>query len=466
MGRHSTSGYCLTCRARRVKCDRERPSCQRCLRSGHSCRGYEPENQLRMHNLSVSTDAGGSKRLSPLLQSSRPGSPNPTMELDLSGFRETMAFTYFFERYTWGHFWKPLIRLHADNDVHLEYKSSLALVYGYFGLGNQDKATEVKGLELYGNLIRQVKSVLVRGDKDELAKLTASVLILGMFTYCGPSYFKEEPLFSAFRSSRCVTICQSFALRRRIFLEYEEWRTLPFEVNQKKASDYLFDMLAHMPGIVEDIANLQQPDSQVSRDELVRKVSSLTSQLGLWRLAWGRKNPEAAQQRPVPLWIDGETQQEPIERLLHSSLEFQTLEQAMDIFVYNAALLYLMQLGEVLGGSGPKRASLSEDDLKSIVNASSGSREAVLLAPGEIEFFCQPAVEAVRILPYLHRNWIAERGKVILVQAPVGIVYCVLQKQPELRSFIAWESMLTALTDSTRMELGAYEVPMDLNMAR
>ncbi|KAJ3490519.1 hypothetical protein NLG97_g5765 [Lecanicillium saksenae] len=31
---------CLTCRTRRVKCDEAKPACQRCLKSGHKCRGY------------------------------------------------------------------------------------------------------------------------------------------------------------------------------------------------------------------------------------------------------------------------------------------------------------------------------------------------------------------------------------------------------------------------------------------
>ncbi|PQK14765.1 hypothetical protein BB8028_0005g02930 [Beauveria bassiana] len=31
---------CKTCRARRVRCDEERPECRRCVRGGHGCRGY------------------------------------------------------------------------------------------------------------------------------------------------------------------------------------------------------------------------------------------------------------------------------------------------------------------------------------------------------------------------------------------------------------------------------------------
>ncbi|KNG81737.1 hypothetical protein ANOM_009138 [Aspergillus nomiae NRRL 13137] len=38
--RSKTFTGCWTCRSRRVKCDEQRPSCQRCRRSGRTCQGY------------------------------------------------------------------------------------------------------------------------------------------------------------------------------------------------------------------------------------------------------------------------------------------------------------------------------------------------------------------------------------------------------------------------------------------
>ncbi|KAJ3498376.1 hypothetical protein NLG97_g1179 [Lecanicillium saksenae] len=35
-----STGGCLTCRARRVKCDETKPLCRRCVKSGQNCRGY------------------------------------------------------------------------------------------------------------------------------------------------------------------------------------------------------------------------------------------------------------------------------------------------------------------------------------------------------------------------------------------------------------------------------------------
>ncbi|CAK7199454.1 hypothetical protein SEUCBS139899_002134 [Sporothrix eucalyptigena] len=62
MGRAPTSGNCHTCRQRRVKCDKARPACARCVRGGFVCQGYE--TVLRMQNHAVVAGAApGSVRL-------------------------------------------------------------------------------------------------------------------------------------------------------------------------------------------------------------------------------------------------------------------------------------------------------------------------------------------------------------------------------------------------------------------
>jgi hypothetical protein len=132
-----------------------------------------------MYSLDASIQPRGSNQISPFPR--RPTSFVPA-GLDLGGFRDIMAFTYFFERYTWAIFWKPLIHAGHENSNSIEYKSSLALVCGYFGLQNCDKGTEVIGLRLQQDLINHMKSVLGRGNKDELANMSTTAMILGMFT--------------------------------------------------------------------------------------------------------------------------------------------------------------------------------------------------------------------------------------------------------------------------------------------
>ncbi|CAE6420617.1 unnamed protein product [Rhizoctonia solani] len=57
---------CLTCRKRRKKCDLARPSCVRCLESGHECLGYDSEhNELRRNTQGESAN-GPFSRLHPI----------------------------------------------------------------------------------------------------------------------------------------------------------------------------------------------------------------------------------------------------------------------------------------------------------------------------------------------------------------------------------------------------------------
>lgn len=219
-----------------------------------------------------------------------------------------------------------------------------------------------------------------------------------------------------------------------------------------------------MPGIVEDIGNFQGQRSQLSHDELVRRFSSLTSQLISWRVEWQRKNPRAASQgRSLALPSAAEDSQvDRMRTFLYTPLQFQTLEQATDIFTYNAAFLYLTQIGEALHCEVLKQQPLSMGDLDYIINASTGDHShSVLLAPTEVRTFCQPAVEALRILPYLRRHWTADGNKDVAILAPVGIVYCVLERQPELKDFIAWESLLPVFDHVVRSELEVYRVTTD-----
>ncbi|KAH7309702.1 hypothetical protein B0I35DRAFT_440482 [Stachybotrys elegans] len=471
MGRHSTSGYCLTCRTRRVKCGREQPACQRCIRSGHRCRGYESPTQLRMRHFGVATHANGRQQMVPLANLTGPGAVSIPTELDLGGFRENMAFTYFVERYAWAHFWMPLIETDGNNAAGLEYKSSLALVYGFFGVGNRDKGTEVQGLELRGDLIRQIRTVLERGRKDELVRMMRVVLILGMFTYavdrdaqlehhfglshilqyCGPEYFQDESLLQDFRACRRVLTCQAFAQHKHTFLESKEWQTIPFGTSLKLDSDHLLDILVEIPGIVEDLET-QHGDSGMGRDLLAHKVGLLMERLKLWRFSWNGQSST-----PSLLEHNLESHGGSITSLLNSPIEFDSPEQASDIFMYNAMMLFLMQLREALNLGEMRSGPLSEDDIGYIVDVQRQSASDLIL-PHDIKLSCQHLIEAIRILPVLRRYWTGSEAKDIGILAPTGIVYCAAQRETGLDASIEWETLLPTFNSFAVSDLQPYQI--------
>ncbi|KAJ6779759.1 hypothetical protein PWT90_06291 [Aphanocladium album] len=63
---------CLTCRARHVRCDEERPACRRCIRGRRECRGYELDNTaaipITFHNFPQSNGDGETMHRRELLQ--------------------------------------------------------------------------------------------------------------------------------------------------------------------------------------------------------------------------------------------------------------------------------------------------------------------------------------------------------------------------------------------------------------
>ncbi|KAI7784994.1 hpp family protein [Diaporthe eres] len=519
MGRPPTSGYCHTCRKRRIKCDRTRPSCLRCLKSGYACKGYDLG--LRMQSLVVVTEPEGSQRLARIV--APPAAPASSLittgpsppplhqlrrglaraldrrgagaeddddggsgggyrilggtaheheqqqqqarrrldmppEMNLTAFQEHMAFSYFFATYGWAYFWKPFLSLARETDLAptASRMCSLALAYGHMGTGHSDKSLKSMGLELYGKSLREVQSLLTRGPgaKTELAQLCVPIVILGMYSFaidrdlrlihnigvaqilkhCGPEAFQEDPLLTAFRSCRALLICQSFAIRRRTFLEDKKWKNVPWEKLPKTALDSLIDIMADMPGLVNDMAASEQPISPTTKTSFHEKVGELREQLGTWRWKWDRAYPGVAREVPSNLKLDSiET---PVFReQLATMIKFDTTQQALEMLTYNAALLYLLQLEDLLEMGEPHNPSrLSDDDMDYIRYVAARHPSTPLLLPDEARFICQPALEAFRLIPSLYKNLVTTKDRIMVILAPLGIVYTSTRNTPELNS--------------------------------
>ncbi|KAJ4419586.1 hypothetical protein N0V82_004889 [Gnomoniopsis sp. IMI 355080] len=476
MGRPPTSGYCGTCRKRRIKCDKARPACARCLKSGYVCKGYELG--LRIQSLVVVTEPEGSQRLArivlppsnqqrtKLARSEQDFSEQhhvhrelkalgPPPELNLTAFQEHMAFSYFFATYGWAYFWKPFLQLARENDLAptASHMCSLALAYGHMGIGHADKSLRSMGLELYGKSLREVQTLLTRGAeaKVELARLCVPIVILGMYSFaidgdfrlihnlgvaqilkhCGPEAFQEEPLLTAFRSCRALLICQSFAIRRRIFLEEPRWKTVPWEKVPKTSLDRLIDILAEMPGIVNDMAASEHPISPKTRSSFHQKVGQLRTQLTEWRSAWEKVNPNAGHEVCSNLKLH-KIDTVVFREQLATMIEFDTTQLALEMLTYNAGLIYLLQLEDHLHIGQPHNAPLTTEDMSYLRTVRRRKTSSPLLLPGEVKFVCQPALEAFRLIPSLYKNLITTKDRIMVILAPLGIVYCATKHNAEL----------------------------------
>lgn len=234
------------------------------------------------------------------------------------------------------------------------------------------------------------------------------------------------------RLTLLVKICQSFAIRRRTFLEEEKWKTLPWATTPKTALDSLIDILADMPGVVNDMAASEHPISPTTRAAFHRKVGQLRTQLREWRWAWHQKHSGVARRVPSHLKLDG-VDTAVFREQLSTMIEFDTTQQALEMLTYNAGLIYLMQLEDLLDmGTEPHNAPLSAADVEYIRRAGKSHPSTPLLLPDEARFICQPALEAFRLIPSLYKNLVTTKDRIMVILAPLGIVYCSTQKHAEL----------------------------------
>lgn len=92
MVNHGRSRGCTTCRRRRVKCDEAKPECQRCIKLGTKCEGYDrPPARLRFRDenqklaaRAARSSRSGSRTPPSTVTTTREPSPRPCLEPDTS----------------------------------------------------------------------------------------------------------------------------------------------------------------------------------------------------------------------------------------------------------------------------------------------------------------------------------------------------------------------------------------------
>ncbi|KAK4118201.1 hypothetical protein N657DRAFT_606561 [Parathielavia appendiculata] len=477
MGRQPTSGYCQTCRKRRIKCDcylidkhadKTRPRCGQCSASGHRCGGYRLP--LRMEVYGVHSDNNGAQKLVRLSTASLKRltpSSGPTVEIRLNYpySREELSPAYFFTTYNWAPFFRPLLLSATNGDFPEINKVCLqAISYGYAGLSLGDGTLQNKGRLLYGRVLSEVRSLLQQPVKPLLARLGFTMIMMGIYEFtvnklcgqapphhvglmqilhhCGSETFREQPLLEVYRSCRAMLICQALGRQSRCFLEDIPWKTVPWRHAPRTFEDCLMDIMVHLPGIAETLAVPQ------NRASCLDKIKTLSVALQDWRWAWHAANSASVRQvRHAASLDDADSHLRPdtpilVRHMLQTSLEFDTPRQALDILYYNVALIYLMQLEAAARGQtypysevlSPAEQRYIRRQVAAASHQSSDGGGSPLLLPGQARFRCQAAAEAFMTLSCATRLLATTSSMVTVVTPmPIGIMYWVLRDQMQLR---------------------------------
>ncbi|KAK1459879.1 hypothetical protein CPAR01_02173 [Colletotrichum paranaense] len=418
MGRPPTSGYCHTCRRRRVKCDKARPACERCLKSGHKCLGYELP--LRMQNFAATGDAGGSQQLVRVsnTSSSTVIHQNIVPELPFTAFRNRMAFSHLVAHYRWAPFWKPLFRMSLDGELdsdvaRADYTGSLATALGFMGNSVNEPSMVAEGYELNGKVIRALHHAVSAKSNQELARWAFTIIILSLYQYavenvpnvphyygmskiiemCGPECFQQEPMLTYLRQIRAL----------------------------HTSHDLLMDHFVDIPGLTLSIASRNRPlfnnEIEAARD----KIDQLLRDLRDWRWRWKCDNPDAAREADMPL--DGEIEDISLtwaKTLASRPIEVKTPEQAAELIIYNASITQLMNLQVLLDTGTRDPMPFPENIDKAVLKPA----EDPLYTPNEVKYRWQPSMEGLRLMRLAPKLLSVSNGtSVMLAASPIGIIY-------------------------------------------
>ncbi|OLN85805.1 Transcriptional regulatory protein moc3-like protein 10 [Colletotrichum chlorophyti] len=267
---------CETCRARRVKCDNERPHCRKCIDTGRECAGYERE----MVFITATIDDGGRCSSHPprQVQPSKKAEKSHTAEEGLSTLIPTQPLTPA---------WDDLISLSNSSEVYLVQMTALhATLQSIMRESDEDShgkfriafppysPVDLESWDSRGDVdlsARGMISLLPARNGDRVAEgicaflfeQNPSFLVTNGITpwsvpqehmdavkKSGPEQFSQFPAHHFFvRVFRSNAITLALLHRKATFLSSFEWCTMPWGLHPKSLFDRLFDVIIQLPGI-------------------------------------------------------------------------------------------------------------------------------------------------------------------------------------------------------------------------
>ncbi|KAH8160211.1 hypothetical protein CIB48_g8049 [Xylaria polymorpha] len=497
---------CNTCRQRRVKCTEEKPICSRCVRGGFTCQGYARETVW--HHLTTEPSSTNSSTQTILGRLEVVGSrkpdgrteartaahakvpPMPT-QISLSAFQEDLCFAYIFSNFVWRGYGASWLHQSAQGLLgQLAFDSVQALAEISFGKSQKSYRTEIQGRLKYGKALRYMIERLGDGESSSLRELVIPILLLLMHTTtltdrsaamfhlqamtrilsaCGPRMFQHQPLRDAFEAARATMVVASLVMRKRVFLDTPAWHKGPYalEPKSKAPQSYLLDILASVPGLLEDHHKLEQmmeeapshasfahdmdasvtvtrpsydamrnvvdasfEDIATLRSNIVNRVILKLESLFMWRLRWQVSFG-------ADVYAESGIQNSSVESLVPPNdstvncldkLQFSRPGAAADIALYNSVLMWLLAL---LNELEPAQSTLYRGELG--VGLTTRVRDA--------------AMEICRVFEWQSANHTSAAGETNFVYMfPIGLALCVFDMEPENRDWIRTMLDANALT--------------------
>ncbi|KAL6243690.1 hypothetical protein RBB50_009123 [Rhinocladiella similis] len=460
---------CHTCLKRRIKCDESRPTCKRCEKAGYTCAGYDRKLEMRFHTFEEFAHPSSSKTTKNPPLSTVPNdlvlrsnqAPAPlAQELSLVAFRDDIQFSYLFDNFVWSSYGSPWLQMAAAGRLDsLSLEACRAFSLSIFGKHHHQPDIEVSGAMHYDKTVRALSSRLSRVGSPGSEGLAIPITILLMHSsttpdpqasafhiqgllklvqICGPARFAVDPLRSAFESCRATLITIGLITKSRSFLEHSDWIDQPWSIcgeENKSNQNRLVDILAYVPGFLEDQARLEQWPTDEVRLDLIQRIEYQLAKLYNWRWHWEEINPNACWEVDPEIIPSHQFLQNP--RPIRKTLIFSTFSRAIDISLYNAVLLCLLGL---LWSLKP----VDEEEPSSPVELS----QTPLTLPGNVDSLIEPAVEICRAFEFQLLNVKSSKDSALFWLFPLGLASKVLEDKME---YLAW---IKNMLDSSQITRG------------
>ncbi|KAF2718316.1 hypothetical protein K431DRAFT_348796 [Polychaeton citri CBS 116435] len=350
---------CYTCKKRRIKCDEDKPECARCLKAGYKCAGYAKELVIRQSVFASQERCSNSARNSHKVTQNEQEAREIPSSLSLVAFKESIQHAYLFDNFVWSSYGFPWLQMSAEGKFGPLPKLACAgFAQSTFGRHHWQRDLELDGSVQNSRAVIALRGALSQSTNPAFASLLVPVLILllhssstsnrmesqshliGLSTvlqHCGPEAFQQPLLQMAFSSCRATLTTVGLLQKKRLFLEQERWRKLPW-LEEKSAQDQLVDILVMLPGFLEDKQALASGVVGRKSQALVAKIMHELSSLFYWRWRWGAQHTAAAcdLERNVDYGLEPTI----LPRLLH----FASFARASEVSLYNAVLICLLDL--------------------------------------------------------------------------------------------------------------------------
>ncbi|KAF2496520.1 hypothetical protein BU16DRAFT_549018 [Lophium mytilinum] len=186
MVNYGASRACATCKQRRKKCDESRPNCQRCIKAGRVCLGYQENSGVLFRNY-------GPPALSevPSITIQRPMSPpgavipepnderleKDALEMFFDGYCVELADRTISRGFLDG--LKPLID-HAGESSDI---AQAAKIVALATTGNKLRRPQIlyRTKQQYGDLLQSFRSRLMRAAESDLVEVLITAILLGLY---------------------------------------------------------------------------------------------------------------------------------------------------------------------------------------------------------------------------------------------------------------------------------------------